>query len=63
MPDVKKLKGPNNPSEGRPDPNPTGDKPRLASPVAPPEPPKDLKNRLNTDPHRPQPSGKKPSGG
>ena len=44
MPDTKKLKGPQDPSEGRPDPNPSGDKPAtLTIPKPPPTGPKDLK--------------------
>ncbi|HEX3128573.1 MAG TPA: hypothetical protein VH394_14675 [Thermoanaerobaculia bacterium] len=44
MSDAKNFKGSNNPSHGRPDPNPSGDKPAaLKIPDPPPTGPKDLK--------------------
>jgi hypothetical protein len=59
MPDAKKLTGNHDPSHGRPDPNPGGDKPmELKSPEPPPTGPKDLKAR---DGHLPRPSKDKPS--
>jgi hypothetical protein len=63
MADSKKFKGSNNPEPGRPDPNPMGDRPRLAVPPAPPDPPPTGPTNL-TSKKRPNagPPGDKPSG-
>lgn len=54
MPDAKKFKGDQDPSEGRPDPNPSGDKPAaLKIPDRPPTGPKDLKAPSTRPPSTP----------
>lgn len=66
MPGTKKSTGTMNPTpnDGRPDPNPMGDHPRLARPIPPDPPPpsgvKDLKAKDRPGAGPPRQSGDKP---